>query len=345
MLRYCCYRGWLDNGEPRCITFGGVPLDEAIAKEVLRVVQPGGIEAAVLAAQEESRHQDEVLEALERDLEAARYQASRARKQYDAVDPENRLVADELESRWNQALSRVKALEDRIAADSGERQHHPAPTLEDFEDLAADLEAIWNDADAPVRLKKRIVRSLIHEVVVDADAEAGEIILVVHWKGGVHTELRLPRRRRGQSNCHTSKEIVAAVRSLVRICSDDLIAATLNRNGLRTGRGNRWTRERVTALRSYHKIPRHCPETQASEGWVNLSKAADFLRISARTLRLAVERGEIEAEHPLSDGPWVFNQRALQTEAAARLVERAHRRSADPAVPTSRQRNLDLSTT
>lgn len=345
VLRYCCYRGWLDNGEPRCIAFGGVPLDDAIAKEVLRVVQPGAIEAAVLAVQEEERHQDEVLQALEHDLEAARYQTSRARKQYDAVDPENRLVADELERRWNQALLRVEALQDRIAEHTGEHQQHPVPTLQDFEDLTSDLETLWNDADAPVRLKKRIVRSLIHEVVADTDAEAGEIILVVHWKGGVHTELRLPRRRRGQSNCHTSKDIVAALRILVRICSDDLIAGILNRNGLRTGHGNRWTRERVTSLRRWNKIPRHCADKQQSEGWMNLTKAAAYLHISPRTLRLAVERGDIEGEHPLNDGPWVFSRDVLQSETTAALVARVRSRHSNPAGPNKRQHNLDLSTT
>jgi hypothetical protein len=308
-------------------------------------VQPGAIEAAVLAAQEEERHQDDVLQALEHDLEAARYQASRARKQYDAVDPENRLVADELERRWNQALLRAEALQDRIAEHTGEHQQHPVPTLADFEDIASDLETLWNDADAPVRLKKRIVRSLVHEVVVDADAEAGEIILVIHWKGGVHTELRLPRRRRGQSNCHTSKDIVAAVRVLVRICSDDLIAGILNRNGLRTGRDNRWTRERVTSLRSWNKIPRYCAENQQSEAWMNLTKAAAYLHISPRTLRLAVERGDIEGEHPLNDGPWVFSRDVLQSETATALVARVRSRQINPAVPNKRQHNLDLSTT
>ena len=73
--------------------------------------------------------------------------------------------------------------------------------------------------------------------------------------GGVHTELRLPRRRRGQRNS-TAKEIVEAVRLLARLCSDDVIAGLLNRNDLRTGHGNRFTRERVTSLRSHHRIPR-----------------------------------------------------------------------------------------
>ena len=345
VLRYSCFRGWLDKGEPRCISLGGVGVDEAISLEVLRVVQPGAVEAAVLANREEARKRDEVLEALKRDLEAARYAANRAWKQYDATDPENRLVTEELEHRWNQALGRVEELEGRIDEHVSRGVQLPVATAEDFENLAANLEAVWKDPSSDVRLKKRIVRTLIHEVIVDVDAEAGEIILTIHWKGGVHTELRLPRRRRGHSSSHTSKDIVDAVGVLTRICTDDVIAATLNRNELRTGRGNRWTRERVTSLRTKHKISCYCAEKRESEGWMNLTESARFLGVSPITLRLAVERGEIEGEHPLSDGPWVINRRALESEAAAKLVERVRRRRGIPALPTIQEQKLDFSST
>ena len=89
-------------------------VDDAIAKELLRVVQPAAIEAAVVASETAAHQQDEVLHAWMRELEAARYTARRAQKQYDATDPDNRLVADELERRWNQALQRVQEIEDRI---------------------------------------------------------------------------------------------------------------------------------------------------------------------------------------------------------------------------------------
>lgn len=345
VLRYVCHRGWLDSGEPRCIGFGGMSVDETIAKEVLRVVQPAAVEAARLASEEEVHKQDEVLEAWKRDLEAARYAAHRAQKQYDAADPENRLVADELERRWNQALQRVQEIELRIEQHVQGQGKATTPTREEFEELAAKLETLWNCADTDVRLKKRIVRTLIHEVVVDVDAEAGELILVLHWKGGVHTELRLPRRRRGQNSKQTSKEIVDAVRMLARICSDEVIAGALNRNGLRTGRGNRWTREAVTALRSHHQIFCYGSDKREAEGWMNLTEAANSLCVSARTLRLAVERGEIEAEHPLADGPWVFNRCELQKETAMNFVDRVRRGKPDPAIPNSLQRKLGFSTT
>ncbi len=259
VVRYVCDRGWMDNGAPRCIAFGGITVDEAMATEILRVVQPAALEAAVLASEEETHKQDEVLEALQRDLEAARYGAQRAQKQYDATDPENRLVADELERRWNQALERVREIERRIHEHAGHHDTTSAPSLQEFEHLASDLESVWHSPDSDIRLKKAIVRTLIHEVVVDVDADHGELILIIHWKGGVHTELRLPRRRRGQNGAQTSKDIVEAVRILARVCSDDWIAAALNRSGLLTGRGNYWTKERVVSLRTYYEIPCYQP--------------------------------------------------------------------------------------
>jgi len=119
----------------------------------------------------------------------------------------------------------------------------------------------------------------------------------------------------------------------------------LNRNGLRTGRGNFWTRERVTALRSHHGIPVYCAERRNREGWLNLTQAARTIGVCARTLRLAVDHGELTAEHPLPDGPWIFNRAELQSDEAAKLVARVHARQRGPAVSNKEQGTLDLSMT
>jgi DNA invertase Pin-like site-specific DNA recombinase len=345
VARYVCHRAWLDKGEPRCIGFGAARVDAAIATEVLRVVQPAAIEAAILAHQEEAKKQDEVRGALERDLQAARYAAQRAQRQYDAADPDNRLVADELERRWNQALERVRELEQRIDQQAGAGETAPPPTVEEFATLAEQLEALWHSETADARLKKRIVRSLIHEVVVDVDSAASEVVLVIHWQGGLHTEVRVPRRRRGQNSTHTAQETLDAVRALARICSDTLIANVLNRNGRRTGRGNFWTRERVTTLRSHHGIPVYCAERRTNEGWLNLTEAARWIGVNPRTLRLAVERGELTAEHPLPDGPWIFNRNTLQPERVSALAARGRARQSRPAIPMEQQAALDFSST
>ena len=341
ILRYSCSRGWMDNGEPRCIAFGGLRVDDAITAEVLRVVRPGAIEAAMQAQQQEVQHRDEVRTALMRDLEAARFAADRAFRQYDATDPQNRLVAAELELRWNRALERVTNLQERIDAHDRQRPAPTSATSDDFVSLASDLQTVWSDPATDVRLKKRIVRTLIYEVIADIEPQAGEIILVLHWVGGVHTELRLRRRQRGQC-MSTAVEIIEAVRVLVRIAGDDLIAGLLNRNSLKTGYGNRWTRERVTSLRSHHKIPVYSQQVRESEGWMTLTQAAATLAVSAKTLRLAAERGEVEAQHPLADGPWIFKRTALETDAARRLARPIRK---TPAGHDSQQQNLALSMT
>lgn len=199
----------------------------------------------------------------------------------------------------------------------------PAPSVSptSLTSLAADLKSVWTAPSTDARLKKRIVRTLIHEVIADVDQDAAEIVLLIHWIGGVHNEIRLARRRRGQRNS-TSVDIIAAVRQLALIANDDVIAGVLNRNGLVTGHGNRWTRERVTALRAHHRIPVFEPACEA-EPWLNLGDAARVLKVASKTLRLAAEAGVIEAVHPLPDGPWIFSRADLSSSAARTITDRA----------------------
>ena len=140
-------------------------------------------------------------------------------------------------------------------------------------------------------------------------------------------------------------EIIEAVRVLVCVADDALIAGLLNRNKLITGHGNRWTRERITALRSHHWIPVYSRQVRDREGWMTLTQAAKVLSITAKTLRLAAERGEIAAQHPLSDGPWVFNRIAIETQGANAIVERTRRSRRTPAGLNSHQQNLSFSMT
>jgi len=295
------------------------------------------MEAALAAESQAVTRRDQVREALVRDLEAARY----------AADPENRHVAGELEARWNRALMRVTEGEAHLA------DHDAAspPCLDtaplSFAALAEDLEAIWTAPTAGTRLKKRIVRTVIEAAAAGLDDETAEIVVVLHWMGGALAEHRLPRRRRGQRNS-TPADVVEAVRTPVLLARDADIAGILNRNGLKTGNGNRGARERVTSLRSNHAIPVHRPTEDGIEPWLNLRQAAALVGVAPRTLRVAAARGGLEALHPLANGPWIFNRAMLQGPAAQALAPRVRSNPKHPAVsdpdqqPYSRQRHSEM---
>lgn len=347
VLRYHCRRGQLDQGEPRCINFGGSRVDEIVAREVLRVVEPAAVEAAICAATEMRGKQESVVEALRLELRAAEYEAGRARKQYDGVDPENRLVADELEHRWNRALVMLDEVKNRLQQEEERlRAKRPPAAREQLGDVAEDLVRAWHSPESDVRLKKRLIRTVIEEIVVDVDNDVHEVVLVIHWKGGVHSELRMRRRRTGENRQHTNKDIVEAVRLLTRVCTDEIIANALNRNGLPTGKGNRWTKERVAALRSHHNISKYTLDHQRNDGWMKLGEASTYLGVNAKSLRRAVEQGVLQAEHPLSIGPWIFAKKDLDSPAVRKRVDEIHaglRR--EGTGPTAKQLSLRIPTT
>ncbi len=253
-------------------------------------------------------------------------------------------MAGELEARWNRALAHVAELEGRIARHDAAAPPLAATPPVSFAALAEDLQAVWAAPTTDARLKKRIVRAVIREVVADLDGQTAEIVLLIHWMGGAHTEHRLPRRRRGQRNS-TPADVVEAVRGLALVMKDHHIAGVLNRNGLKTGNGNRWTRERVTALRSHHKIPVHNAAEDGLEPWLTLNDAAALVGVAARTLRIAAERGEIEAAHPLADGPWLFRRADLDGPAGQAVALRVQNGRPRPAVPNPGQQNLFPATT
>ena len=193
-------------------------------------------------------------------------------------------------------------------------------------------------------MKKRIVRTLIHEIVVPISTpRLLRLAIVVHWSGRRSQRDPLAQApRRGQRNS-TPADVIAAVRELALIASDDLIAGLLNRNGLKTGHGNRWTRERVTSLR-LHPIASPVFKTadDGVEPWLNLSDAARLLRIaSKKTPRPAAEAGKIEARHPFRGRPLDLSlEPRFEGDAAKALVERAHRKARYPTGSDLAQQSL-----
>src|ERR1700726_2462228 len=241
--RYFCPR--TTHGD-RCISLGGFRSDHAVGGEVLRVLKPLGIDAAVKALKVETGETSAAKRQLALALQQARYEAAHARRQYDAVDPANRLVAGELERRWNEALQAVAKLEGEIAALIARRPPRLGePERQQLVALGADLERAWLHPAATAATRKRILRAALTEIVVRKD---GAIIhAVLHWQGGDHTQLQVKQRLNaaGRHNPRIPDDTIALVRELARLMPDRQIARLLNRTGVETGHGNAWTQERV----------------------------------------------------------------------------------------------------
>src|SRR5437868_9316516 len=211
--RYCCRDAQANAREDcRCISFGSWRPAEAVAKEVLEAIGGNAVEAALQAAEQMRQQQEARQRASEMEVEQARYEARLAERRYESVDPEQRLVAAELEARWNSALQKKRDLEDRLAGfDHGINQAQ-LPDKELLLSLAQDLPRIWNSPSTDIRLKQRIVRILIEEIVVEVDESSREIVLLIHWAGGRHSELRVKKRETGKHLRCTSLEAIEVVR-------------------------------------------------------------------------------------------------------------------------------------
>ena len=315
VTRYSCRR----NHQAGCgLAFGGLRVEAAIERELLRVLTPGAIEAALASAEQTTEEAAATRQALELELREARYEAGRVQRQYDAVEPENRLVADTLERRWNAALERVAALERRLAKLSEAAPPPAAPDRTALLALAQDFPAVWADRGTDPRIKKRVSRLLIHEIRV-ALATERMLDVLIHWAGGIHTRLRVPRNRSGEHRRCTAREVVDVVRDLARQLPDAQIARILNRLRYRTGAGNTWTQQRVISLRHAHDIPVFSVEPDGV-ATLTIEQAARFLGVSTTTVRRLITTGRLSATQSVPYAPWAIAPDRLCAEDVQRAV-------------------------
>jgi hypothetical protein len=312
VVRYVCNAGRAQYGESMCISFGGLRVDAAVSNEVLQAVSGNALQAALEASEQMQQKRQDLRQAIELELEQARYEARLAARRYESVDPEQRLVAAELEARWNAALQKTRELESTLQEFDDERQSAPAPNKEVLLSLAQNLPAIWNSPSTDQRLKQRIVRILIREIIADVEEKSREVVLVIHWAGGRHSELRVKKSETGRSRRCTDAEAIEVLRQMAGKFSDQQIAATLNRLRLRTGVGNSWNVMRVRSARSYYQLPAFAQNDQPSE--VTLQVAARRLNVSQSMVRRMIEEKILPARQVVLCAPWQIPMEALDSE-------------------------------
>lgn len=329
LLRYTCQGKDRNGCQSDCISFAGAKVDRTVSELVLETVQPAALAAALSVWEQCVAQTGEVRRSLELSLQKAEYEAELARRRFDKVDPDNRLVASELERRWNQALREVSELRSRIET---------IPAESGFDDslrdqllrLSNDLPTIWNHPSAPVTLKKRILRTVIREVIADTSSDAPEILLWIHWVGGAHTHIKVRKNKIGVHQRSTDRDVVELIEELAKVCQDKDTAAILNRLGYRNGPGETWTEARVCTVRNYRKIP---PMPRKSERpWVTLREAAQTLRIAEASVRKLITLNILTGKQVVCYAPWVIERAELDRKT---VIDAANRMRARRALPSS----------
>ncbi len=307
VIRYQCSSHILNREQTCCVMFGGLRADHLVAEQVLHCLEPLGMQAAIDASENLHDVGDERIRQQQLALEQARYEAVRAQRQYDVVDPGNRLVAAELERRWNEALKAQTQLEEELAALQREQPRTLSANMkEELLALAADLPRLWDHPHSSPEIKKRILRAVLKEII--ARSEGDSVHLVLHWQGGDHTELKIDKTRTGHHRYVTDADTVELLRSLARVQPDAMIASILNRLGRRTAHGQGWTATRVCSLRNHHAIAVYQEGERQARGELTVGEVAAMLGVTATTVLRMIRHQHLPATQTCINSPWILRK-------------------------------------
>jgi excisionase family DNA binding protein len=316
--RYACVRGRdLHATGQACQSLGGGRLDKAVGAAFLEAVTPAGIAATAGAVRELEDQHEQRLAGQRLAFERAEFEADRARRQFDACEPEHRLVARTLERALEDALAGVERERGKLAALA---QARPAP-LTDAERavlarLARDLPRLWDAETTTDRDRKELLRTLIGDVVVTTNVAERRATVEICWEGGARTELSVRLNARGPERRRLDDDTVELIRRLAQHHPDRQIAQILSRQGRRTGTGLPFTEGRVRAARQRAGIAAAPPPDLASE-LVTIDQAAAQLGVSTFTVRRWLREGLLPGEQTTPGAPWRIR---LSDEVRARFV-------------------------
>ena len=335
VIRYQCSGYILNRDQKCCVMFGGLRADRLVTEQLLQCLAPLGLGGAIEAIASLQGASDERVQQKRLALERARYEVTHARRQYDAVDPANRLVAAELERRWNQALTTEAQLEAELTSlqQTRERPLSDAQKRELLE-FARDLPRLWDDPRSSPEYKKRLLRIALKEIIATCEGET--IRLVLHWQGGDHTQVEFQKIRTGEHRHVTDKDLVEIIRVLARIEPDERIASILNRNQRRTAHGEVWTAKRVCTIRNHHGIPVYREGERQARSEMFVGEACRALGVTQTTVLRLIRLKQLRATQACAGAPWVMHRADIERCIAERNC------TATPATVDSKQLPLEI---
>ncbi|MGH7458622.1 MAG: helix-turn-helix domain-containing protein, partial [Longimicrobiaceae bacterium] len=315
VYQYRCSRARLQYGGAECQVIGGKRVDQAVVGVFLEAISPCAADAARLA-NEEARRESEALRVYwAHQIEKARYEAQRAERHYLAVEPENRVVARELERRWEQALQELERAQRQGEQAGNSPELLSIEELEKVHLLGVELREVWEAETTDNRDRKRLLRCLIEEVQLRTDEQHYAVRIV--WKGGATTEREVVRGPAGWAR-RTPEDTVELVRTLAEQFDDAQIARILNKQGRRSGRGIPFTSAAVTSLRGKNRIPKCAKQmvTDPRQGPFNAEEAARELAVTMSTVHRWLRDGVLAGEQLTAGAPWRI---VLTEDVRARL--------------------------
>jgi DNA invertase Pin-like site-specific DNA recombinase len=329
VIRYQCSGYLLNRDHPCCIMFGGLRADRLVSEQLMQSLAPFGIEAAIEAIESLRVSSDERIQQKALALEHARYEVTRARRQYDAVDPANRLVAAELERRWNQALTTEAQIRAELVTLQESREHPLTDTQKrELLSFARDIPILWDDPQSLPEHKKRLLRIALKEIIATCESET--IRLTLHWQGGDHTQVEFQKIGTGRHRYVTDNDLLEIVRMLARIEPDARIASILNRNQRRTAHGQEWTAKRICSLRNNHAIPPYREGERQARGEVSVSEGAAALGVTPTTVLRLIRFKQLPATQACVGAPWI-----LRSADVERCVAERNRPAIPPTVDSA----------
>lgn len=308
--RYLCGRSKMLYGAERgCQSLGGRKLEGRVLDEVFAVLEPASLAATAKALAEAEANHLQRLAVFELAVERARYGADRARRQFDAVEPENRLVARTLERSLEEALVAQRQAETDLAA-----QRLRRPTRLTDEEInwlgraGADVRAIFEAPTTSWRERKQLLRAIVAEVVVTVRSADRQADVTIIWEGGNETSFVLQLNKPGGHFRTTDEDTVDLLRRLAERYDDKQIAAIFSKQGRRTGTGLPFTKARVAALRVSRRIPAYRPPPVTASGddakVVSITAAEKLLGVNRTTIYRWLQDGFIQGEQLTPAGPW-----------------------------------------
>ena len=320
--RYVC-KGDFDMGGDYCIGFGGSLVDRRISQELVKALSPLGIKASLRAIEELDAGEDVQRTALTRQLEQLEFEAGRAFEQYDEADPRNRLVAAELERRWNAKLEEIEKARRQIEELDSTRRRLSDDDRARLIAMGRRFEQVWHSEHCTPEIKKKIFRTAVEEIIVKSDSEENVLQFTIHWKGDAHTRIEMERPTAACGK-KTPEEALDIIRRMAPRYGDDQIASVLNRRGYRTGKDKRWNQTRVKTARRNYSIPGRS-RAEPDPEILSLSQAAKYCGVSHRTIERLVEAGLLKREQVVPRAPWEIRRSDLDAEPVQAILDRLRR--------------------